>query len=210
MPQAGVAALCTFLMYVPQAFAQSDRGVLFGHAAEYPFATVVTSAGAYDIRVSHLPLLVDAQNARLRGHIARNNPQYEHYLAGVSIVAIFHGPHGYVSPSVYTEPGVPTWNYVVVHAEGKVKVLDEWGLRGILDDTVRRFDRTGWRIDDIGDALQGKLDAIAGFEIDVARIEGKFKLSQNRSALDRSRVVEWLEKGDELSRRAAAMMRNLQ
>jgi transcriptional regulator len=127
---------------------------------------------------------------------------------GVASLTIFHGPHGYVSPSVYTEPGVPTWNYVVVHARGRVRLVDEKGLRAILDDTVRHFDATGWMMASIEESLRPKLDAIAGFEIELSHLEGKSKLSQNRSPEDQARVVEWLERGDASSRATAALMRS--
>jgi transcriptional regulator len=202
-------------MYVPTAFAETDRARLFALAECYPFATVVThgvpSEGATgpleDLAISHLPLLVDAKLGRFRGHLARANPQFQHFAAGATALAIFHGPHGYVSPSVYTEPGVPTWNYVVVHARGRARLVDQAGLRAILDESVAWFDKTGWQVEAIGDALQPKLDAIAGFEIEVDHIEGKTKLSQNRSERDRARVIEWLERGDDASRATAALMR---
>jgi transcriptional regulator len=205
-------------MYLPAAFATTDRVALLAHAASHPFATVIThlaheslapeSRGDGDgLAVSHLPLLVDAARGRLRGHLARENPQYRHFVSGVDALAVFHGPHGYVSPSVYTEPGVPTWNYVVVHARGRVRLVDEPGLRAILDETVAHFDSTGWQIDAIGESLRNKLDAIAGFEMEIASLEGKWKLSQNRSAADQARVVEWLERGDDASRATAALMR---
>jgi transcriptional regulator len=203
-------------MYVPKAFAETDRESLLAFAREQPFATLVTHASplsgepigeASALAISHLPLLVDSKGGRLRGHLARANPQFRHVEAGASAWAIFHGPHGYVSPSVYTGPGVPTWNYVVVHARGRLKLVDEVGLRAILDEAVAWFDASGWQIESIGDALPGKLAAIAGFEIEIEHLEGKYKLSQNRSPKDRARVVDWLERGDDASRKAAELMR---
>lgn len=208
-------------MYLPAAFATTDRATLLAHAASFPFATIIThvpapdaspggnlSSDLDDLAVSHLPLLVDAERGVLRGHLARENPQYRHFAMGVASLTIFHGPHGYVSPSVYTEPGVPTWNYVVVHARGRVRLVDEKGLRAILDDTVRHFDATGWMMASIEESLRPKLDAIAGFEIELSHLEGKSKLSQNRSPEDQARVVEWLERGDASSRATAALMRS--
>ncbi len=197
-------------MYVPEAFRSEDRAQLLLHAAAHPFATVITHVtGDEDVAVSHLPLLVDAHRNVLRGHLARENPQRAHLEAGADAMAIFHGPHGYVSPSVYVEqPSVPTWNYVVVHARGRARIVDEQGLRAILDDTVARFDKTGWRPETDGAFLRAKLDAIAGFEIEIQQLEGKWKLSQNRSAEDQARVAAWLEGGDDSSRALAAIMRS--
>jgi transcriptional regulator len=198
-------------MYVPQAFRATDRAALLAHAASHPFATVITHLSAPGdgdaLAVSHLPLYVDAERGRLRGHLARENPQYRHFVAGAEVLSVFHGPHGYVSPSVYSEPGVPTWNYVVVHVRGRARVVDEPELRAILAESLTRFDTSGWRMESIGDLLETKLRAIAGFEIAIEAIEGKWKLSQNRSTSDRARVIEWLERGDDASRAAAAMMR---
>jgi transcriptional regulator len=194
-------------MYIPEVFRKDDRAELLTLASTYPFATVITCNDG-EPTVSHLPLLVDAQANQLRGHLARENPQYGHLATSADALVIFHGPHGYVSPSVYEDrPSVPTWNYVVVHARGKSRLVDEAGLRSILDDTVARFDRTGWRIEGGEAFLASRLAAIAGFEIAIEALEGKWKVSQNRSAEDRARVASWLADGDDSSRALAALMR---
>jgi transcriptional regulator len=195
-------------MYLPEVFRLDDRAALLAQAAAFPFATVITE-GPEGPGVSHLPLLVDASRGVLRGHLARENPEYLRFAGGCSVLAVFHGPHGYVSPSVYSEqPSVPTWNYVVVHVRGRARLVDEGGLRAILDDTVAHFDTTGWRPEG-GDAFLGpKLAAIAGFEIDILGLEGKWKLSQNRSRVDQARVAAWLESGDDQSRALAVLMRS--
>jgi transcriptional regulator len=214
-------------MYIPAPFSMTDRAEVFGLAASFPFATLVThlspptpavreasdeeAGGQAEVEelvaVSHLPLLVDIERGVLRGHLSMDNPQYRHLAAGASALAIFHGPHGYVSPSVYLEPGVPTWNYVVVHARGKARLVEEADLLAILEESVQRFDRTGWTLAALGESLRPKLDSIAGFEVDVHHLEGKRKLSQNRAPEDQARVVEWLERGDGSSQATAAMMR---
>ena len=195
-------------MYLPDTFRLDDRASLFAHAAAYPFATVITRAEG-DLAVSHLPLLVDAGRNLLRGHLARENPQLAHLAARAEALAIFHGPHGYVSPSVYTEqPSVPTWNYVVVHARGRSRLVDEATLRRILDDMVERFDATGWHLQGPEEFVRAKLGAIAGFEIAIEDLEGKWKISQNRSLTDQERVAAWLERGDESSRALASLMRS--
>jgi transcriptional regulator len=151
---------------------------------------------------------VDAERNVLRGHLARANPQLAHLADGGEVLTIFHGPHGYVSPSVYAEqPSVPTWNYVVVHVHGRARRVDESGLRSILDDMVTLFDATGWSLYTGDDFLRPALDVIAGFEIELDRLEGKLKLSQNRSPEDQARVIAWLERGDDSSRAVATLMR---
>jgi transcriptional regulator len=195
-------------MYLPSMFAQNDRAKLLAHARENPFATVITGPDG-DIAVSHLPLLVDETRGVLRGHLARENPQHRHFARGTPALAVFHGPHGYVSPTGYLAPGVPTWNYVVVHVRGPSRLLESPGLQSVLDDSVARFDSAGWRMDPKDEVLQKKLLAISGFEIDIAHLEGKWKLSQNRSPEERERVIAWLEKGDDASQATAALMREL-
>ncbi len=195
-------------MYVPDVFRLDDRATLLAHAAANPLATVITWRGD-GITVSHLPLLVNPAGTAFRGHLARENPQLADFAAGAPVVAIFHGPHGYVSPSVYGEqPSVPTWNYVVVHVHGKARVVDDRELRTILEESVAHFDRTGWRPDGNGPFLASKAAAIAGFEIAIERLEGKWKVSQNRTVEDQARVISWLEGGDESSRALAAIMRD--
>jgi transcriptional regulator len=196
-------------MYLPDAFRLDDRQTLFEQVAAHPFATVISLQGmGGDLGVSHLPLLVDRQRELLRGHLARANPQVAHFAAGAEMLAVFHGPHAYVSPSVYEEhPSVPTWNYVVVHVRGRGRLVDEATLRETLEDMVRHFDPTGWRFQAPEEYVRSALDSIAGFEIPIERLEGKFKLSQNRSRTDQERVAAWLEHGDAASRAVAALMR---
>ncbi|HEY3816672.1 MAG TPA: FMN-binding negative transcriptional regulator [Polyangiaceae bacterium] len=194
-------------MYVPDVFRLDDPAALMALARAHPFATVVTRDDR-GVEVSHLPLCMDEERKCLRGHLARANPQLSHLDAGCEALAIFHGPHGYVSPSVYAQqPSVPTWNYAVVHVHGRARRVDERGLRSILDEMVARFDATGWRLYTGEEFLRPALEAIAGFEIDIERLEGKLKLSQNRSPEDQARVVGWLERGDDSSRAVAALMR---
>ena len=195
-------------IYRPDAFRLDDREALLAFATAHPFATVITR-GQTGLTISHLPLLVDPRRGVLRGHLARANPQYDDLVAGCDVIAIFHGPHAYVSPSVYEEqPSVPTWNYVVVHASGKGRVIDETALRAMLDELVGHFDPTGWRFEAPEEYVQSALGAIAGFEILIEQLEGKWKLSQNRSLVDQARVVAWLERGDDASRAVAALMRS--
>ena len=195
-------------MYLPAAFRMDDRQALMAHIEAYPFATLVTHGRGPDagtVEASHLPFIVDRERGELRGHLAKENPQLQHLQEGGSpVLAIFHGPHGYVSPSVYLEPGVPTWNFVVVHARGRVRILDDATLRGVLDETVSHFDSSGWRGTVTDAYLTAKSAGIVAFAIAIESLEGKWKISQNRSAEDRERVIAWLDKG---TRRAGTSLR---
>jgi transcriptional regulator len=200
--------LCLATVYLPEAFRLDELAELLAHMTAHPFATVVTQ-GHDGPMASHLPLLVHPDRSVIRGHIASDNPQRAHLASGARVLAIFHGPHGYVSPSVYAEPlSVPTWNYVVVHARGRASLVeDPQALREIVDDTVARFDTTGWRLREDPEFLRRMLGAITGFEIAIEGLEGKWKISQNRPAGDVPNVIAWLEKGDDASRALARLMR---
>jgi transcriptional regulator len=197
-------------LYAPTFFRVSDPATCLAMARRHPFATVVTHRGDMT-NASHLPLLVDVGAGRLRGHLARDNDQLADLAAGTEALAIFHGPHGYVSPTVYEgRRGVPTWNYVVVHLRGRARLLGDEDLRRVLEDSAAHFDEPGWRPrfgEDWPEVPRTMLSAIAAFEIEVTSFEGKWKLSQNRSDQDRANVVAWLEKGDASARETAAMMR---
>src|SRR3954467_684831 len=202
-------------MYVQPSFGETDPEKLLAVAAQYPFATVITP-GADELWVSHVPLLVRRQAGGLvlAGHVARANAHWESMEGGAVTTAIFHGPHAYVSPTWYaTSPAVPTWNYVVVHASGKARVHDDGQeLVELLRELTALHEGRGadaWRPDGLPDDFAQQMrGAIVGFEIVVDRLEGKLKLSQNRSAEDRRGVVAQLEaQSAGASRRVAALMR---
>jgi transcriptional regulator len=202
-------------MYVQPSFGETDPEKLLALAAQYPFATVITP-GTDELWVSHVPLLVRrrAGGVVLAGHVARANAHWESMEGGAVTTAIFHGPHAYVSPTWYaTSPAVPTWNYVVVHAVGKARVHhDGHDLAELLRELTGQYEghqAGAWSPDGLPeDFAQPMRGAIVGFEIAVDRLEGKVKLSQNRSAEDRRGVVAALEaQMSEGARAVAALMR---
>lgn len=187
-------------MYVPSHFREDRVEVLHAAIREAGLATLVTT-GPAGLQVSHVPLLLDPAPAplgRLVGHVARGNPQWRVSPEGVEALAIFLGPDAYVSPSWYAtkrETGrvVPTWNYVAIHAHGTVRFFDD--RERLLDLVTRLTDRheggrpAPWSTADApGDFLDGQLKGIVGLELDVTRLEGKWKASQNRGAADRRGV----------------------
>jgi transcriptional regulator len=185
-------------VYIPRPFAPREPAQIARLLAEHPFATLVTTV-AGEPHISHVPLQFDRSgpHGTLLGHMARANPHWQHFSGGPS-VAIFHGPHAYVSPSWYAEPAaaVPTWNYCVVHLHGSAELMDEErDKRALLDALVQRYESgrpAPWRLQLEGRALDAMLGAIVGFRMPVTRIDAKFKLSQNRSAEDRERVIAQL------------------
>jgi len=147
--------------------------------------------------------------------MARANAQWKDFDQGVEALVIFQGPHTYISPSWYeTQPSVPTWNYVVAHAYGVPQLIeDEARVWAILKELVAKHEEgfaKPWRMDNPDDYLRKMMRGIVAFEIPITRLEGKFKLSQNRSVRDQSRVVEALAHDpDPDAQRVMALMRAL-
>ena len=201
-------------MYIPAAFAESVKVKLYAFIRRYGFA-VLASQGEGGLIASHLPLLLDAEagpHGRLLGHMTRANPQYRN-LRG-EVMAVFSGPHAYVSPSWYEEGDtVPTWNYVAVHAYGTFHVVEERdGLLDILQRSVLTYESTRpepWAFDESAPYVEKLLGLIVGFRIEITRLEGKWKLSQNHSEARRRKVVRAMEgRPDDDSQAIAALMRD--
>jgi transcriptional regulator len=187
-------------LYVPPAFRVDDRRELAGFIEANAFGTLVSTDGE-ELHVSHIPFLVELSDAgalRLVAHVARANGHWKALERARDVVAIFQGPHAYVSPSWYEgAPAVPTWNYAVVHAHGKARPIDEPELRRALARLSAQYEQgrpKPWRMEDLPEDYVAKMvGAIAGFAIDVERLVGKFKLSQNRPGRDAERVAGALE-----------------
>ena len=203
------------MVYLPPAFTEARPAVLVAHIEQHNFGLLV-SHGAAGLIASHIPFVVERNGAELHllGHLARPNPQVEDLYQGGEVLAIFSGPHAYISPSWYAGgPSVPTWNYADVHAYGRVRPVDdgEW-LRRLLHRLEERHEAGSpapWRMQDLSETyLEGMLRGIVGLDIAVTRLEGKFKLSQNRPVVDRPRVIAALERqGDDNSLAVARLMR---
>jgi transcriptional regulator len=202
-------------MYIPPHFRETDQNTLLAFIEAYDFATLVTSATEGFI-VSHLPLLLrrSETGSVLVGHVARANPHWRAMDGHTASVAIFHGPHGYVSPRWYeSSPAVPTWNYTVVHATGTPCIREEEAFAaGVVRDLTHRYEDSRalpWRVEDLpADFHRTLLGGVMAFEMPIAHLDGKFKLSQNRSPADRHGVIKGLEQTESAPARAlAALMR---
>lgn len=199
-------------MYIPQHFAQPDMATLQAAIERYSFATLV-SGGAGGLSGSHLPLLLEragGASGTLLGHMARANAQWRE-ANGQEVLAIFHGPHAYISPQWYQATEVvPTWNYVVVHAYGRLEVIeDEAATEALLERMVRTFEageEQPWQMSE-GDNVQRLLKQIVAFRIPITRLEGKWKLNQNRPVEQRQKVIAVLSaRSDEQSQEIAKLM----
>jgi transcriptional regulator len=194
-------------MYVPPHFKEDRLDVLHDAIREAGLATLVT-LGSAGLVASHVPMLLEPDKGRygmLVGHVSRANPQWRD-VADAEALAIFLGPDAYVTPSWYAtkhESGkvVPTWNYVAIHAYGRPQFFDDpERLLAIVSKLTDRHEAgraSPWAVSDApGDFVRGLLTGIVGFELPIARLEGKWKMSQNRSAADRAGVVAGLEAQD--------------
>jgi transcriptional regulator len=191
-------------MYVPAQFKEDRVPILHEAIRAAGLATLVT-VGADGIEASHVPLLIDPDPAplgTLRGHLSRANGQWSRAGSSPPALAIFLGPDAYVTPSWYAtkrESGrvVPTWNYVAVHAYGPLRFFeDPERLLALVTRLTQRHEAARpdpWAVSDAPESfIQGLLKGIVGFEMPIARLEGKWKMSQNRPAEDRAGVVEGL------------------
>jgi len=199
-------------MYVPPSFSEIDRAKLFDFIDQHNFGLIVSQLDREPL-ATHLPLLLDRQAGPLGtlfGHMARANPQWQ--ATDRSVLVVISGPHAYVSPSWYeAENVVPTWNYVAVHIYGTLHIVeDDEPTLEILRDFVLFHEKSmpaPWNLPD-GDMYFSRLaHAVVAFRIEIARIEGKWKLSQNHSRERREKVIAALSRQrDDNSQAIAALM----
>ncbi len=206
-------------MYLPKHFEESDPQVLHALIRAHPLGTWVTQHEG-ELLANHIPFLIDparGANGTLVGHVARANPVWRSFSETVESLVVFQGPESYITPSWYPskrEHGkvVPTWNYAVVHAHGVPRAIDdrEW-LRGLvnrLTDTHEAAMARPWQVADAPpEFIDRQLEAIVGIEIPLARLVGKWKVSQNRPAPDRRGVAAGLlGRGDAPAGEMAALV----
>ena len=206
------------MVYLPPAFTETRTELLIEHIERHEFGLLVSHGppGAKGgLVASQIPFLVERRDGGLyiQGHLASANPQLADLDGEGEALAIFQGPHAYISPSWYAAgPAVPTWNYASVHAYGPARRIAnaDW-----LRDFVRRLTERHegfepappWRMQDLPEAyVQSMLNGIVGIEIRVTRLEGKFKLSQNRPAADRPRIIAALERREDADSRGVARL----
>lgn len=196
-------------MYIPTAFLETRPEVLQGLIRSHPLALLV-SAGPDGLAATPIPMLLypgEGANGVLRGHLARANGQWRDLAGGAECLAVFQGEHGYVTPSWYPSKQaahkvVPTWNYATVQAWGRPAVVEDpaW-LRRLLDDLTGAQEQARplpWSPADAPqDFIAAMIQAVVGIEIQVGRMEGKWKMSQNREDGDRAGVIAGLGAADD-------------
>ena len=208
-------------MYQPAHFREDRRAVQHELIRAHSLGLLVTG-GPGGLQANHLPFLIDddgSQHGTLRAHLARANPQTVELAAVEECMVVFQGPQTYISPSLYPtkrEHGkvVPTWNYITVHAWGRPRVIDDpvWLRRQIEDLTTHKEETLAapWKVSDAPESyVASQIKGILGIEIAIVRIEGKWKVSQNRAEGDRRGVVEGLSQKDGNKAMAELVARSL-
>ena len=186
-------------MYTPAHFRIDDAALIGAFMRQFDFAAIVTQSPA-GLVASHVPVIVTGEGDSLQivGHLARANDHWQLMDGKTESMAIFSGPHAYISPSWYVSTGttVPTWNYAVVHVRGRARIVtDRAATLATLQHMVARFEggrAAPWRLQLEGARLDAMVGAIVAFEMEIERIDAKFKLSQNRDEADRRRVASAL------------------
>ena len=192
-------------MYLPPHFAATDPASLHRLMRAYPLGALVTQ-GELGLDANHLPFEFDADegvHGILRAHVARNNPLWQEVKEGDVVLVIFKAVDGYVSPSGYPSKQahhqqVPTWNYAVVQAHGRIRVRDDARfVRRLLASLTRTHEAAEpapWKMADAPrDYLEARVQAVVGIEIEIDQLVGKFKLSQNKEAADRQGTIDALQ-----------------
>jgi len=202
-------------MYLPSHFTSEDADLIDEVMRRYPFATLTGNDADGMPFATHLPVVAERGESgwRIEGHMARANPHWRWLEAAPRALLIFQGPHGYVSPALYEQRlSVPTWNYIAVHVNGEIITVHDAGEKdALLKRLIGRHEPAyaqQWR-ELPADFQQKMLGAIVGLRLVPTRIEAKFKLSQNRPAGDRARILEAQRAGSEVERDMAEWMARL-
>lgn len=194
-------------MYVPPAFAETNTARIIGLIRDNPFGLLITTSGG--LAATHLPFVVTETETGfvLGGHLAAANPQCA-ALASADALAVFSGPHAYISPSWYrTGPAVPTWNYAAVHVFGRLRPVEDAAEIAAMLRALDAHD-PGFDLDALPDRYRaGMIAGIRAFSLVPERVEGKWKMSQNRPAEDRLGVIATLRSaGDPLAGEVADLV----
>jgi transcriptional regulator len=199
-------------MYIPKYFKINNENVIFNLIEENSFATLISQHNG-EPYASHLPFVLNKDERALYGHFARANGQWKD-IEKQQVLVIFQGPHCYISPSWYeTKDAVPTWNYVAAHIYGEMEILEnEAEVFDSLQQMVKKYENpnSSYQLDDVDSSyVEGLSKGIVGFKINITKMEGKAKLSQNHSVERQELVIQQLEKAPlENNRKIADLMKN--
>ncbi|GHM98773.1 protease synthase and sporulation protein PAI 2 [Cytophagales bacterium WSM2-2] len=198
-------------MYIPKDFRNTDEAIAKDFIRQHSFGILVSQVEG-KLWATHTPMLLTENDTKLSGHIAKGNKQWKEFN-GTEVLAIFSGAHSYVSSSWYDHENVPTWNYLITHVYGNVRIIEGEELYQSLKQLVDKYEKKSERpvaMEKFSpDFLKHEIQGVVGFEIKISRIESAQKLSQNRNDRDYHSIITHLEKnGDENSTGIASAMKN--
>ena len=200
-------------MYTPKLYREEDREKILEFLKQNNFPALVTYDGEMPI-ATHLPVeIIESDDGTLTilGHMSRANPQWRSFDEQ-EVLLIFQGAHTYISPRWYDHVNVPTWNYMMVHVYGKVRLVEGEELHSLLSRLVKNHEEpTAYSLEALPqDFVQKEMNGVVGFAVDVTRIDAGYKLSQNRNDGDHENIIRELEgRGDENSAAVAKSMRTM-
>ena len=200
-------------MYVPKNFQKTDKDSILEFIRQNSFGILVTNTSG-KMLATHIPLELSEDGQKLHGHISRANPQGKDFTHGEEVMAIFNGPHAYISSSWYNHENVPTWNYMAAHVYGTIAIIEAEKLLASLSQLVDKYESASEKPVSVEkmsrEYLERQVRGIIGFEIHISRMEAAYKLSQNRDKVNHEAIIHQLEKRnqDHDLKIADAMRRN--
>lgn len=186
-------------MYIPELYRNENRAAITDFLQKNSFGILVNQTDG-KLWATHIPMLLvvnDSGNEVLQGHISKENPQWKSFKTDNKILAIFSGPHAYISSSWYDHENVPTWNYSAVHIYGTVKILQESDALRLLKTLVDKYEATSenpTRIEELSKKTMRQVRGIVAFEIAIDEIQAVHKMSQNRDEKNYANIITALEK----------------
>lgn len=202
-------------MYIPDIYKNENRSEILRFIEENSFAILVNQSNA-KINATHIPLFIEESNANqliLSGHISKLNPQCENFAENGNVLAIFSGAHSYISSSWYDHEEVPTWNYIAVHIEGKIEILNQDQTLLHLENLVNKYEKNSENpisTKSLSKETMSQANGILAFNIIVTNVNAVKKLSQNKSENNKKSIISHLEKSDDEGARIIAKeMKNI-
>ena len=196
-------------MYIPDHFKNEDIKAVKDFISNNGFGILIHQ-GNQKLQGTHIPMLLKKdKNGKdiLVGHLSRANPQWKHFKDNDKIMAVFMGPHCYISSSWYQKENVPTWNYIAVHVYGKIKIVEG---EVVIDDMRKLVDKYEINskdpvsMDKLSPKSMKMVNGVVGFQIEITKIQAAFKLSQNRNDIDHKNIIKELEQSDDHNAKAVA------
>lgn len=193
-------------MYTPR-YAQNDDATAIKEFIRQHSFGILVSQSNQKILATHIPLLLSQDGTKLFSHVSRGNPQSKSFTPDAEVLAIFTGPHAYISSSWYDHENVPTWNYIAAHVYGKIQVLNGTDVHESLDLFMKQYE--GATLDQLSARyVSEQVKGLVAFKIDITSVQATYKLSQNRDQKNHNNIVKKLEEqSDENAQSVAAAMK---